>query len=266
LAKRQWPNGVEFTRIIVTTAKALQDAKSIAAQMIFGDFCFAADNLRSDIDWLVIYHDNRVSEARQLLAKLSQSAREVYVPLDLLVMSVSQAKRGAHSIGPLFLMHLAQVADSKCHTGKPLELIKPIGLTGITVYEESLLYIGDQIANLEKGLAMLDLADERSLATLLQRALEAPIHVARKVLLTLIGGEVRGKSGVLSDYSHHWGDQTHQALRQLVNCDRYYSNRLDKDFRRDYDDEKYRALLVDLLGEVPRVIDFLQLNAKLLKG
>ncbi len=262
LAKRQWPHPSEFTRILSTTDGALKEARSIVATLIFGSLCYEGDDLRSDIDWLVIYHDKKAHEARELLTTLAQAAREAYVPLDLLILSKRQAEKGVHSIGPLFLGHLAKVEKSGGHKGQPLQLIKP---TGITAYHETQLYLGHKLASLEKQSVNLNWEDEKALVTLLQKALEAPIQVARKVMSTLTGVELGGKKEVLSEYSARFGDQTNHALRELVNADRHYDNEL-KVLRRDYSDEKYRQLLRELLDEVPRVLDFLQLNAKILAG
>ncbi len=130
-------------------------------------------------------------------------------------------------MGPSFMRHVEKCSQNGGRIkNDPKALIKP---SGISLEQEVHYYLVHKLEAFERGLAQLHELKEERLHLLLQKTLEFPIHLARK-LLDLAGADLTddSKSRVVELYQSLAGEEEWQLFEMLIGADRYYSTQLKR--------------------------------------
>lgn len=180
-----------------------------------GSYARGTTNVRSDIDCLVVYeHKHHCQTVSTMQYLVIQAARQ-HIPLEFIPIDITvAATRGSH-VGPSFLAHTARCScagatiqgsmPAFCHTGK------------YPLHEEIIGYLRMKLYRLEEDRIKYPSLDFTDRARALKRSLEAPIHVARKVL-DLLGVHLTedGQGIVRQGYQREIGSMGYQWLGDLL--------------------------------------------------
>ena len=238
----------------------LSASSAIIGSVICGS-CVRGDyNVRSDIDCVVLYRQTDRSEAIDLFQGLEVEAAEIYVPLELIPLDDKLAETSDHHLSPIFLEHLRlSVRLGGVIKENPLELISP---NPMSFREDTILYLIDKIRKLEKGSARLPVLSTEKLCLFLQKALELPVYVARKIVqckgYDLTGDDSKGE--VLRAYAETRFTPAIELLEELVSLDRRYSEALGQQIMEAPDQASYGKILRKIEEAVPKVLQFARLN------
>lgn len=162
--------------------RQLLDSKLFVGSLIFGGSLAPTPSVRTDLDFLAIYHDGCGSKAHEVIRGASQKAARDFVQLDPIIIDATSAEAGHHTISMPFLRYLAWAEMEYGHIRRnPLKHFRFEDPKSDPA-DEILPYLRRKLYKLEKGLATLPAMDELSRCRFLQKVLELPTQVARKVL------------------------------------------------------------------------------------
>lgn len=203
----------------------LQEADFIRASLIYGSLISDDANNRRDIDWLVVCDSDYLDKARELLSEAVVYARSKNVDLKFRPYDHESALRGDHGITMSFWTHLEYMCGSGgVIKGRPLEYFKFVD------HGETHAYAIHIIENLFKGRIEWIIMSEEQQYHFLQKAIEAPIHLARKILWEKkVAYEFYdAKNDTLECYVKHIGGERASLLANIISVDREYSALLEK--------------------------------------
>lgn len=160
----------------------LSKSPAIIGAIICGSAVTAVKfNRRSDIDCVVIHRQDMTREAVEVYQNLQQFAAKRFVPLELITfddLTVRQHRN--HLFSCTFGRHLARSANKG-------GIIKTNPLPDSCLFcasrnSDIVNYLCHKLETISKGLNRMPIMDEAELCRFLQKVLEAPIHIARKML------------------------------------------------------------------------------------
>jgi predicted nucleotidyltransferase len=212
---------------------------------------------RSDLDVLVVYHEGKESRAVKCLNALVVLAQERYVALKLIPCDHLIAESRLHFFGPSFMKHLAHSASiGGVLKGDVIEQFAP----SVTANEEIESYLRHKLYRLESIHARSAALKEDDKTRFLEKLLEAPIHVARK-MLTYCGtpADPDTKREVAQCYEDVMPTQLGEELCELVALDAGYSEELERQLV-EPDEDRYRQHLDMIHLNAGRIITFVRHN------
>lgn len=229
---------------------------SIVCALLFGSVIRGDSNIRSDLDCAVIYETSKQAAAMEAMHEVGVMAHKLHVPINFTPCDTMLAGTRFHHLGVSFVTHLQAAIDAGgLIKGNLIDYLAPT----ISARQEIESYIKMKMYSLQAGFAQSASFSEEELVRFLRKALEASTHVARKVLI--YEGALRGdsKREVQARYrksvSAHLADQFDHLLR----VDAQYSVEL-KSQMESPDVIRYAAALVEILSEVPNVLEFVRSN------
>lgn len=156
----------------------------IEGGLIYGSVADGRSNVRSDIDFLVLYDPEHTACLDSVAGAIKSAEGNFLVPFELTALSAEDVEQGFHTVDPLFLRHLLRAEQSgKFCYGEPATALDATVATHNASREHILhtirAYCAQKTAKLAKGVANERYVD----AHLLQRALEVPKNLGRKVLM-----------------------------------------------------------------------------------
>lgn len=259
--KQGWiPATMDFKEMRTILEAGLAANAAIIGAVICGS-CVRGDyNTRSDLDCVVLYRQEDRNKAVNLFQGLEMEAAGRYVPLELIPLDDKLAGTPDHHLSPIFLEHLRLSARlGGVIKENPLELISP---NPLSFREDTRLYLVNKVRKLEKGSANLPVLSTEKQCLFLQKALELPVYVARKIVQCkghdLTGGDSKGE--VLKAYVKTRFTPAIELLEELVSLDRRYSEALDQQIMEAPDQASYGKILREIEEAVPKVLQFARLN------
>ena len=251
----------ESFRVVMEKLRATLGAESsVVSALLFGSVVRGDSNIRSDIDCGVIYETEQEPAAVAAMHSVDRLACSLHVPINFVPCDTVLASTRLHHLGTSFTQHLqTSIAAGGLIKGDFLGFLAPTLPTQLEVET----YIEAKMYKLQESYAqMASFSDER-LAVFLKKVLEAPMHVARKMLVH--GDLLRGDSKVkvheryLQVMPQHLGEQ----LFSLVLTDAWYSEELATQ-RLFLNEARYEKAIDHLKRNVPHVLRFLRSNILLL--
>jgi hypothetical protein len=237
---------------------------SVAAALLCGSVLHGTHNRRSDVDCVFLFDEDHREQAMGTMSVLYDHAAQQNVVVEFIPMSTEMAKAGLHGIGPLFLEHL-QIAANKGGVIKasPLDRIR---LRPCTLHGDAMSYLAHKLDKLQKKFIRLGMADAKERAAILQKALEAPAHVARKIIqvFSLVKPESDELFLLMPAYFQLVGKEGHDKLKDLMAMDMYYSSELELQMSNIKDEGRYAEALTTIEEKYPTVVEFVLFNARLL--
>jgi hypothetical protein len=165
------------------------DPNSLVSGMVYGSTAQGKANIRSDVDVLINYSERDPATAFSAIRGVFAAARERYkVPIESHILPDAVLLRKAqHGVDSLFASHLLEVAaspdDPSWTRNNPVQYLKAGGLEEPDPYRDRLIaeaYVSEKRNNFTKVLGNLDRGMD---VDALQRALELPSAIGRKVLV-----------------------------------------------------------------------------------
>jgi len=257
IAAGQVPQIGSFDRV-AAHLRQLFTSEHIAASMLCGSILGPDRNIRMDIDCLVLYQRSESRSAQALFNSALDFARQAAVPVELIPIDTEIADTKLHSIGVGFAEHLKRAAAKG-------GLIKnnPLRLLSLSEHDnlqhDTLNYLRHKLCQLEKGLiTSSNMSDER-LCRYLQKVLESPIHVGRKMLRWQRQKlKDDSKEEVVSQYTNWAGREIEGRLfKLLIDVDQYYTHAL-VDVLQHPNQNRYQDLLSLILKSAPTAIEFVR--------
>jgi hypothetical protein len=255
---RQIPELASFEMVGNVFRSLLVTCPEVVAALFCGSFIRGDHNIRSDIDCVILYEAKGRAEAVALLRELLVFARGLFVPVEMIPLSVELAATPHHHLAPTFLEHLSLSAmNGGVIKANPVPLICPRQTTFV---EDTRDYLIHKMRKLEKGMVTIPVVSTERLFLFLQKVLDLPIYVARKLLRCHgIPLETDSKQEVLRLYPTLGITPAIAILEEVTRMDRVYSATLESQSRRP-DEQRYREVIENLLTIIPNVLDFAQYN------
>ena len=218
---RRIPRLEDFPVVIDHMREVFKKEKSILGGLICGSVLRGDHNCRSDIDCVVVYETKLEREAMEVLQGVSAFAGNMYVPVGFVPCDIYTASTRFHHIGPAFRIHLQMAIKSGGIVGtNPLTLLRTGGEDLIMEIES---YLRMKVYNTGEALAKYSCMSIDHKCAFLQKVLEAPSHVARKILHLGASDENDAKVSIVTRYietmPRHLGD----GLRMLTSFDKRYT-------------------------------------------
>lgn len=212
---------------------------------VFGSVAKDSPSIRSDFDILVVFN-NDIS-VRKLNNLVQDVDRETKVQIEPLILSARQASEGFHTIDPSFYTHFEGIPNEGNLAGNnPLNKVKPLEENVVNL---CMNYIQQKIRRLNQG--YIDTSEDESL-TVLQRVLESPVAVGRKVLYVLqklgkfeIDGKDDSKRSVVKNFNKIMVDSNIDTtgFNELIVKDKEYTQFLEETLGQKHSRREYQQFL-----------------------
>ncbi len=242
VAAKQVPTLESFTVVLESVKEEISANPAFPASLVCGSVIRGDHNIRSDIDCLVFYDANQQAQAFEAMQNLTALAHTHYVPLTFIPADTVVAKTDMHHCGPAFVRHLEVSARQGGRIKHdPLSMIAD----STSFEEENKWYLRLKMYNLQESLAEYPTFSEERKASCLKKMLEAPVHVARRVLQNkkqLMGDS---KHEVIDQYARHMPEHLGELLHILVAVDRDYTQELEEQLRSPHK-KGYQRFIRDL--------------------
>ncbi len=228
-----------FKKVTDEIRTVLASTEGILGAVICGSALLGNATVRSDIDCVVVFARELRTPVLEALQSLHRVASSLYVPIEFIPINSVVAVHGLHTIGSSFAMHLERAARSGgVIKNDPLAFIRfPDRNRHNDPVEDVLGYLRHKIGRFEKGLVELPTMDTE-LYRFLQKVLESPIHIARKVMsLSAPRSFDDSWEGVKEFYPRMVNEELAGVFRALVQEDEKYSWVLGEQLREPHERE-----------------------------
>lgn len=232
------PHLDEFPVVINQMRNVFEREESILGALVCGSVLRGDHTRRSDIDCVVIYDTCYEREAMYNLQELSMFAGKKYVPLGIVPCDSYTASTRFHHLGPAFRVHLqTAIAGGGIIKVDPLQLLGSGGNDMIAEVED---YLRMQVYRMEEGLAKYCNMPIDRQCDFLQKVLEAPLHVARKILHLFANESDDSKEAISKRYLKAMPFSLGEMLSRLITFDKLYTvellQQLDSPNKKRYED------------------------------
>lgn len=182
IAEHKVPRTDDFLtakEMALKSLSALAEKGMIHGAKVFGSVAKGTPSERSDFDLLIVtLHDQSLISLQNIFADIRM---ETNVGIEPLVVSEEFAKRGDHSVDLMFMEHLANIPNEGNVAGlDPMTILKPSGDLPPTMVLKQ--YLIQKLRRFREGVFVDSKSDQYKL---LQRALEEPVNLGRRILQIL---------------------------------------------------------------------------------
>lgn len=239
--------------------RELEASSVVVSALLIGSFLRRDHSVRSDIDTLVVYPLERRPEAMALLRGLKARAKQLYVPIEFISLDVELAMTPDHHIASTFLEHFRMAArDGGVVKQDPLSLIHS-NRDGFR--EDTRAYLIHKMRTFEKGEVSLLTSSEERIFQTIEKALQLPVYVARKMLrcfdVEMSYGD--SKAEVARLYPALGIEGTTDILAEIREMDRSYTASLTQQLTCP-DPEEYGRVIESLKSAIPLALEFSRKN------
>ncbi len=258
------PTLASFGAVVDQTRKILSREPSVLAAVLCGSVLWGKHTRRSDIDCVFIFESSKRRQTEEAIRELLAFAQKHAVPLELSPLDDVIAGTPVQHIGISFARHLRRAVDcGGCIKG---DLFHHISFDGIRPLEDIRSYLRFKLRSLEVGAFDLPFRDVRERVRHLERVLDTPAHVARKMLEWKgVGLKDDSKSAVYARYQRTFSGAAAELLSAAVAADRQYEAELARQFVSP-NPERYEQALTAIEKATQPVREFVRLNALMLEG
>lgn len=236
-------------QLVLTGLAAFVNSDEVYGAKVFGSVAKGSPNERSDFDLVVITEeDGSLTALKELFMGVSSASR---VEIEPIVISRVFAKRGFHTIEDLFLDHIRSIPNDGNMVGQnPINVLIPAGLDARIAYKQ---YLASKLRRLKEGLFTYSELDRNRV---LQRALEAPVNVGRRLLQVLshLGEPINlsddGKQEVIRAFQEKFNGTTLiPGFEFLLEQDNRYTAYLRQAVIREITQQDYEAHIREVSNE-----------------
>ncbi len=259
VGEKKIPQLLDFTTIVNKIRQDLEAADGVVGGILCGSILWNSYNQRSDIDCVVVYDPAKRREVFDALRGINQAAADRHVPAEMIPLDLHIAGTPLHHIGLSFAAHLRYAAENGgLIKENPLPLLVFDDANGI---EDVRGYLRNKLRRLEKGLSALPTMEVAELHRFLQKVLEAPVHVARKILWwQKVETPDDAKRTVMRHYPDIANAQERDLFAKITAADSEYTTELLAQLQHPNEGRYSRAIeeIKDLAWDT---LEFVRLNA-----
>lgn len=251
------PTAEGFRRTLDMLKNDLAHASSVKTAVICGSVVRGDHTLRSDIDCLVIYDAGRSRSSFAVMQELSMKAAKMFVPVTFIACGTDVAATRMHHLGPSFFEHIARSAHAGgVIKGWPVTVLQENRNKDV----ELEAYVRVKLYSLEEQCAEYPSKDPKERAHTLKKMLEAPVHVARKVLgrQSVLKGD--SKAAIVQQYREEMSAELSAHLDALVSLDYEYTEVLGALLEKP-DEAQHADFIGYIEEELPNILAFVKKNA-----
>jgi predicted nucleotidyltransferase len=263
IERREVPMAHDFKEGRQEIVSIVEQTDDIIGAIMCGSVLHGTANLRSDIDLVVYYRPN--PEAEKAISRMRYIAESRHLDLNIVPVDTEIAGTRFHTLQWGFLQHLELSARSgglikenfldKVRT----DFLDPVQCT-VEYISFKLRYLGKSIDEFK----VLDHNSEKHME-ILQKALELPVHVARKYCwLEGIDTGDDSKVSVAAAYAMYAPYELGEKLKTFCRLDSFYTEAVKKQLKFP-DAEAYQFVLEVVAAEMGQIKDFVRQNALLLQ-
>ena len=259
IERREIPQLSSFSTIVGKIRQDLEITDGVIGGILCGSILWDACNQRSDIDCVVLYDPVKRREVVKTLRGINQTAADLHVPAELIPLDLHIVRTPLHHIGPSFAAHLRYASENGgLIKTNPLPLFV---FDNTTIVEDIRGYLRNKLRRLEKGISALPIMEVAELHRFLQKVLEAPVHVARKILWwQKVEMPDDSKQMVLHYYPDIANAQECELFMEITLADNAYTTELLAQLQ--YPDRARYSEAIDKLKDLAwDTLEFVRLNA-----
>ena len=250
------PRLESFAEVVNQLRTRFRDTPSIVGALVCGSVVRGDHTIRSDIDCFVLYDHNVQHDAFGCMHELSRFAVVRHVPLSFVPCDTELSHTRMHHVGTSFLHHLARSAEGGgLLKGNPLEAI----VEGLSEKAELESYMRVKMYNLQEAWSMIPVFSEERKVAYLKKLLEAPMHIARKVLAHRGLLTEDSKTYVHEKYREVMSNRLSSQFDQLIRMDKWYTEQLVSQ-QNKFDELSYVAAIQALIDVSEDVLQFIRAN------
>lgn len=253
------PSLCNFNEVVEFLRRDLEASSLVVSALMLGSFLRGDHSIRSDVDVLVLYPLEWRGEMMRLLRDLRVRAWRFHVPVEFVSLDTELATTTDHHIAPTFLEHLRMMSrDGGIIKRDPLPLIRS---NRDGVLEDTRGYLIHKMRTFEKGESSSTSLSEESRFRMIEKALQFPVYVARKMLhcfgIEMPNGD--SKAEVARLYPSLGIEGAGEIFSRVRELDRMYTNVLIDQFACP-DRRKYLRAIEKLESAVPLASEFARKN------
>lgn len=254
------PKKESFPHVSSVVRATLMDDDSVVAAVLFGSVARGDHDIRSDLDCAVVYKTTMEGTALETMQNLRCAALELHVPINFAPCDTMVAQTRLHHFGGAFREHLQAVAQE--HGVVKGDIFKQLA-PSTSPQREIENYLRMKLYTLTEGMTESPSYSDEMLARFLKKALEAPMHTARKMLVyeSVLDGD--SKQEVQQRYRETMTPDMADRLDRLLRLDAWYSSELEKQLKEPNRDH-YTVVIEFLQEKVGLVLEFLRANLLML--
>ncbi|TAL50256.1 nucleotidyltransferase domain-containing protein [Patescibacteria group bacterium] len=256
------PTVGDFEEVARNILEVASNQRAFKAAAFVGSLARGDINPRSDLDLILVAHDKKIVQARELERKFRRTSLARGIPLDSRLWSSSDACRGRHTYGPSYLQTLPTTLDQYA-IGRPLA--ECFRVPGSSVQMEMLEKLEHKLHS-TRTRAGIFLARHVSDPLMVEdwlmsncsrvvRPMRVYVTVGRRLLWWLHGTLPNdGKTEVIAQFlSEETFLSLHAGFTQLVELDHYYDELLGRACTGSSRRSRYLHKVGELLRENFRV-------------
>ena len=249
------PKKESFSQVAAHLREALSVEPSVVSALLLGSVVHGDFNIRSDVDCVVIYETEQETGAMNAMHEVGRAAHALHVPINFAPCDTVVARTRLHHLGVSFVEHLQASIDAGGLIKGDLQLLAPT----IPAEQEIESYIKMKMYGMQAAMMQMASFSDEELARLFRKALEAPMHVARKMLVYehVLRGD--SKRDVRERYRETMPSALSRQFDHLLAMDSMYSAHLRLQVDQP-DQSSYLEALGRLQAELPKVLEFLRSN------
>jgi len=249
------PSLESFTWAVENAREMFAKDEAIVGAIVCGSVIRGDHNRRSDVDVFVLYDPELQEEAFRCMQVITRESFGRYVPLACLPCDTRVATTRMHHAGASFRQHLERsAAAGGLLKGKPLAFLAD----SVPDKLELESYLRVKFYNLQEAWSTAVTFSEERRMSYLKKLIEAPMHVARKVLAHrgLLDGD--SKMRIRELYHEHVPKLACQ-FEGFVKLDEFYSAELEGQLK-EPDARAYFRLLNTIGFSSEGILDFIRDN------
>ncbi|MDP2651275.1 MAG: nucleotidyltransferase domain-containing protein [bacterium] len=262
ITRRAIPSIEDFHQTARDIREKLAQDGSIIGGILYGSAIWSTYSRRSDIDCIVLYWSEKRDSAFKTFREVSVLASDYDVPIDLYFVDTEIASASMHRITLSLTKHLEYAVN---HGGLVRENPLPyLSFKPTSDEEEVVSYLSHKLGRLEREFAKISTIRMKGpeFYRFLQKVLEAPIHIARKMLwLEGVEMEDDSKDSVLHYYPSIASERELNLLKLVVKADRNYTRVLQSVLDEKLNHQQYSITLEELASVTAlHSLEFARLN------
>lgn len=259
IVNKHVPNISDFPIVVQKLREDLANNKSVVGAILCGSVVKGDFNIRSDIDCVVVHRPSKTDNFDLITWSIVQIANELHIPLEFILVDTEIAGTKCHPIDYLFNCHLREaVVNGGLIKEDPQKYFSFFDRSGEREFQD---YLKHKLEKFSKAIVMYNYLDEKETYRLLQKMLEVPVHIARKMLQMsgrLTCGD--GKYAVINAYPEIASKDELRLFYRLVYADYSYDLELTRQLEKP-NEQRYIQVIGKLSQHLWDAHEFVRLNA-----
>lgn len=255
---RKIPGLQDFVDVKEVLFEELSENEHVVSAVLCGSVARGDFDKRSDVDCVVIYDTDHEKEVMDELRALTCSAlSDNYIRINFVPVDSILAQTRMHHIGGSFREHVIYCAQSGgLIKGNVEQSIAP----SLDTKQEVLSYLRVKVYTLTEGYAGYYAFDYHKQINFLKKVLEAPMHIARKMLYyrDMLSGD--SKKAVLDQYRQIATEDQMYLLGALCHINSVYTSDLEFYTSGQRSKTDYDQVLEGLAEAIFMSVQFARLN------